>query len=211
MGEAPMFAESIRALEVFAADATGWPTRVGAALGDLPAKAGETSGGGTSAQSRIRAASPDQVISLHLVSVTRNDRLRNADREVGGGSSSGTAGIRRPPGWFDLTVALEAGGDEVSAAEAIERILSATLYAGNLAETLQIAGDYPVYASIDTPSLEELQTWWQNGLTRSAGAALRAVVTVAVQPFETAQVGIVQHRRIHVEDKRTHIRETVER
>jgi hypothetical protein len=36
-------------------------------------------------------------------------------------------------------------------------------------------------------------------------------VTVAVQPFETAQVGIVQHRRIHVEDRRTHVRETVER
>ena len=206
-----MFAEAIRALEVFAADATGWPTRVGAALNELPAKAGETTGGGTSAQSRIRPAAPDQVISLHLVSVTRNERLRNSEREVGAGAGSGTAGIRRPPGWFDLTVALEAGGDEMSGAEAIERILAATIHAGNLAEMLQIAGEYPVYASIDTPSPEELQTWWQNGLTRSAGAALRAVVTVAVQPFETAQVGIVQHRRIHVEDRRTHVRETVER
>jgi hypothetical protein len=205
-----MFAEAIRALEVFAADATGWPTRVGAALGELPAKAGETAGG-TSAQSRLKAASPDQVIALHLVSVMRNERLRTADREVSAGGARSTAGIRRPPGWFDLTVALEAGGDEMSAAEAIERILSATLQAGNLAETLQIAGEYPVYASIDTPSPEELQTWWQHGLTRSAGAALRAVVTVAVQPFETAQVGIVQHRRIHVEDRRTNVRETVER
>lgn len=206
-----MFAEAIRALEVFAADATGWPTRVGPALAELPGKAGEGASGGTSAQSRLKAAAPDQVISLNLISVTRNERLRNADREVGSGSSANSAGIRRSPGWFDLTVAMEAGGDQVSAAEAIERVLSATLLAGNLAEALQIAGEYPVYASIDTPSTEELQAWWQHGLTRSAGAALRAVVTVAVQPFATTQVGIVQTRRIHTDDMRTSVRETVER
>src|SRR5204862_19834 len=63
-GGPPMFAEAIRALEVFAADATGWPTRVGAALNELPAKAGETTGGGTSAQSRIRPAAPDRRIHV---------------------------------------------------------------------------------------------------------------------------------------------------
>jgi hypothetical protein len=204
-----MFAEAIRALEVFAANATGWPTRVGPALSAMPATAGERQMG-TSAQSRIAPAAPDQEILLNLISVTRNDRLRNAEREVGAGSNGGAA-IRRPPGWFDITVALEAGGDQVSAAEAIERLLSATLHAGNLAESLQIAGEYPVYASIDTPSPEELQTWWQHGLTRSGGAAIRAVVTVAVQPFETAQVGIVQTRRIHTDDMRTRVRETVQR
>jgi hypothetical protein len=205
-----MFAEAIRALEVFAADATGWPTRVGPALADVPAEhAGPRAG--TSAQSRIKAAAPDQVILLNLVSVLRNERLRNNDREVGSGAGGKGAAIRRPPGWFDLTVAMEAGGDQVSAAEAIERVLAATLRAGNLAEALQIAGEYPVYASIDTPTQEELQSWWQNGLTRSAGAALRAVVTVAVQPFETAQVEIVRSRRIHTDDMRTHVRETVER
>jgi hypothetical protein len=205
-----MFAEAIRALEVFAADATGWPTRVGPATVALPEGAGPLPTG-TSAQSRKQAAAPYQVISLHLVSVSRNDRLRNAEREVSSAGNGTAAGIRRPPGWFDLTVALEAGGDQVSAAEAIERLLSATLRAGNLAESLQIAGDYPIYASIDTPTPEELQSWWQHGMTGSAGAALRAVVTVAVQPFETAQVGIVQSRRIHTDDLRTQVRETVER
>jgi hypothetical protein len=204
-----MFAEAIRALEVFAADATGWPTRVGPALAVLPAEQGGQPAG-TSAQSRIKAAAPDQVISLQLVSVFRNERLRNNDREVAGGSGN-RAAIRRPPGWFDLTVAMEAGGDQLSAAEAIERLLSATLRVGNLAEALQIAGEYPVYASIDTPTPEELQSWWEHGMTHSAGAALRAVVTVAVQPFETAQVEIVRSRRIHTDDRRTKVRETVER
>jgi hypothetical protein len=204
-----MFAEAIRALEVFAADATGWPTRVGPALAAVPAEDGGRPAG-TSAQSRIKAAAPDHVISLQLVSVLRNERLRNNDREVGGGSGS-QAAIRKPPGWFDLTVAMEAGGDQLSAAEAIERLLAATLRAGNLAEALQIAGEYPVYASIDTPTPEELQSWWEHGMTHSAGAALRAVVTVAVQPFETAQVEIVRSRRIHTDDMRTHVRETVER
>ncbi len=204
-----MFAEAIRALEVFAADATGWPTRVGPALATVPPEhAGQPAG--TSAQSRIKAAAPDQVISLQLVSVLRNERLRNNDREVSSGSGA-QAAIRRPPGWFDLTVAMEAGGDQLSAAEAIERLLAATLRAGNLAEALQIAGEYPVYASIDTPTPEELQSWWEHGMTHSAGAALRAVVTVAVQPFETAQVEIVRSRRIHTDDLRTHVRETVER
>jgi hypothetical protein len=205
-----MFAEAIRALEVFAADATGWPTRVGPALAEVPAEHGGQRAG-TSAQSRIRPAAPDQVISLQLVSVLRNERLRNNDREVGRTSGSNAAAIRRPPGWFDLTVALEAGGDQLSAAGAIERLLAATLRAGNLAEELQIAGEYPVYASIDTPTPEELQSWWEHGMTQSAGAALRAVVTVAVQPFETAQVEIVRSRRIHTDDRRTHVRETVER
>ena len=50
-----MFAEAIRALEVFAADATGWPTRVGPALAALPVEQGGQPGG-TSAQSRIKAA-----------------------------------------------------------------------------------------------------------------------------------------------------------
>jgi hypothetical protein len=204
-----MFAEAIRALEVFAAEATGWPTRVGPALTVLPAEQGGQPAG-TSAQSRIKAAAPDQVISLQLVSVFRNERLRNNDREVAGGSGN-RAAIRRPPGWFDLTVAMEASGEQLSAAEAIERLLSATLRVGNLAEALQIAGEYPVYASIDTPTSEELQSWWEHGMTHSAGAALRAVVTVAVQPFETAQVEIVRSRRIHTDDLRTHVRETVER
>jgi hypothetical protein len=204
-----MFAEAIRALEVFAADATGWPTRVGPALAALPAEQGGQPAG-TSAQSRIKAAAPEQVISLQLVSVLRNERLRNNDREVAGGSGN-RAAIRRPPGWFDLTVAMEAGGDLLSAAEAIERLLAATLRVGNLAEALQIAGEYPVYASIDTPTPEELQSWWEHGMTHSAGAALRAVVTVAVQPFETAQVEIVRSRRIHTDDRRTKVRETVER
>jgi hypothetical protein len=204
-----MFAEAIRALEVFAADATGWPTRVGPALAEMPAEHGGQPAA-TSAQSRITAAAPDHVISLQLVSVFRNERLRNNDREVANGSGA-RAAIRRPPGWFDLTVAMEAGGDQLSAAEAIERLLAATLRAGNLAEALQIAGEYPVYASIDTPTPEELQSWWEHGMTHSAGAALRAVVTVAVQPFETAQVEIVRSRRIHTDDLRTHVRETVER
>ncbi len=204
-----MFAEAIRALEVFAADATGWPTRIGPALAALPAEQGGQPAG-TSAQSRIKAAAPDQVISLQLVSVFRNERLRNNDREVAGASGT-RAAIRRPPGWFDLTVAMEAGGDQLSAAEAIERLLAATLRVGNLAEALQVAGEYPVYASIDTPTPEELQSWWEHGMTHSAGAALRAVVTVAVQPFETAQVEIVRSRRIHTDDRRTKVRETVER
>ena len=57
----------------------------------------------------------------------------------------------------------------------------------------------------------ELHTWWGAGLVRVPRAALKAVMTMAVQPFELAPVGIVRSRRLHTDDLRTRVRETVER
>jgi hypothetical protein len=143
--------------------------------------------------------------------VLRTDRFRNADREVSPAAGGNGVAVRRAPGWFDLTVAIEAGGDQLAAAESIERLLAATMRTGDLATTLELGGEYPVYASIDTPTIEELQTWLQNGLIRRTGGVLRAVVTVAVQPFEPSRVDIVRTRRIHTDDMRTKARETVQR
>ena len=93
----------------------------------------------------------------------------------------------------------------------MERLIAATMRSGDLAAALAVDSEYPMYAAIDTPGPDELRAWWQHGLIRTPGAALRAVVTVAVQPFEHAPTGIVRTRRLHSDDMRTKVRETVER
>jgi hypothetical protein len=198
-----MFAEALRALATFTTEATGHPTRIGATAVDLAP--------GREAGSGRAATAGDPAITLSLVSVIRTERLRNVDREVAGAQSANTVSLRQGPGWYDLTVAVEPGGDQLAAAESIERLLTAVLRAGDLATALTLDSDYPVYAAMETPTAEELQTWWQHGLTSGRGAALRAVVTVALQPNEPEKVEIVQRRRINVDDLRTKVRETVER
>jgi hypothetical protein len=203
-----MFADALRALATFTSEVTGRPTRIGGPKGPAAGGAGQipetVAADGTTA-----VAESD--MNLSLVSVIRTDRFRNTNREVGGGSNGNGVAIRQSPGWFDLTVAVEAGGDQLSAAEALERVLTAVVRAGDLSTALHVESEYPVYASLDTPTAEELQSWWQSGLLATRGAALRAVVTVALQPHEFAPVEIVRSRRIHTDDRRTNVRETVER
>ncbi len=126
-------------------------------------------------------------------------------------SGNGAVRVRQAPGWFDLTVAIEDDAGELQAAESMERLIAATMRSGDLAAALAVDSEYPIYAAIDTPGPDELRAWWQHGLIRTPGAALRAVVTVAVQPFEHQPTGIVRTRRLHSDDMRTKVRETVER
>ena len=46
---------------------------------------------------------------------------------------------------------------------------------GDLARTLGLESEYPVYALIDTPTEAELHAWWRHGLVRVPRAALKAV------------------------------------
>jgi len=227
-----MFAEALQALAAFTEEATGMPARLGArqviaaaeATGDgraATAKKGGGAGGGAASADPdgdliapdggpLAAAVAEDVVTLSLVSVHRTERFRNNDREVLA-AGSGSVTVRQPPGWFDLTVVIEPGGDQITAAEATERLLAAVIRQGDISSRLEVGGDYPVYASIDTPTPDELQGWLLHGWTRGSGAAVRAVVTVAVQPHEADPVGIVRSRRIHTEHLRTHVRETIER
>ncbi|MDP9483045.1 MAG: hypothetical protein M3P84_07470 [Chloroflexota bacterium] len=203
-----MFPEALSALASFVQEATGQPTRVGrtgsagAAL-TAPAAKGEPVD--------PPAAEEAAGVTLHLVAIARTERFQTPNREIARGGDGGATSVRQGPGWFDLTVALEVGGDQLAAADTFERLLSAGLRAGDLARTLDIESEYPVYALIDTPSEEELHSWWGAGLVTGSRAALKAVMTVAVQPFELAPVGIVRSRRLHTDDLRTRVRETVER
>jgi hypothetical protein len=213
---ADMFAEALRALAAFTEEATGMHAQLGGGQVVAAAEAiSKGSGGGedkaVAAEGTPRAgAVTGDVVTLSLVSVHRTDRFRNTDREVLP-AGSGAVAIRQPPGWFDLTVVIEPGGDQITAAEATERLLSAVIRQGDISSQLEVGGDYPIYASIDTPTPDELQGWLQHGWTRGSGAAVRAVMTVAVQPHEAGPVGIVRSRRIHTEHLRTHVRETIER
>ena len=209
-----MFPEALAALAAFAEEATGRPTRVGrpgsvtaaltAPTRDRPA----TPAGGEAADP---ADDPSGAITLHLVSIARTERFQGANREVARDPSGTGLSVRQGPGWYDLTVALEAGGDEAQAADALERLLSAGIRVGDLSRTLDLESEYPVYALIDTPTEGELHAWWRYGLIGVPRAALKAVMTMAVQPFELAPVGIVRSRRLHTDDLRTRVRETVER
>jgi hypothetical protein len=202
-----VFPEALTALAAFAHEATGRPARIGAPIaGDGAAPQALTDASGTSASGDEPGA-----VTIHLVSVTRTERFQGANREIGHDPSGTGLSVRPGPGWFDLTVALEAGGEEIAAAEALERILSAGIRVGDLAKAMGLDSQYPVYALIDTPTAEELHAWWRHGVIQVPRAALKATVTVAVQPFELAPVGIVRSRRLHTDDMRTRVRETVER
>ena len=202
-----MFPEALTALAAFVGEATGQPTRVG--------RAGTTAALTAPADKGAAAEAPpaDETtgVTLHLVSIARTERFQTANREIARDASGGATTMRQGPGWFDLTVALEVGGDQLAAADTYERLLSAGLRAGDLARTLGLESEYPVYALIDTPSQDELHSWWGGGIVGGSRAALKAVMTVAVQPFELAPVGIVRSRRLHTDDLRTRVRETVER
>ena len=198
-----MFPEALTALAAFVEEATGRPARVGragSAASSLTAPAGEEP-----------ADDATGSITLHLVSIARTERFQGAAREVARDPSGTGLSVRHGPGWYDLTVALEAAGDDTGAAESLERLLSAGMRVGDLARTLGLESDYPVYALIDTPTEDELHAWWRPGLLEIPRAALKAVVTMAVQPFELAPVGYVRSRRLHTDDLRTKVRETVER
>ena len=203
-----MFPEALTALAAFVGEATGQPTRVGRAgtAAALTAPAGKGSALPTPAPDRR-----DSGVTLHLVSIARTERFQTANREIARDANGGATSMRQGPGWFDLTVALEVGGDQLAAADTYERLLAAGLRAGDLARTLGLESEYPVYALIDTPSEDELRAWWGGGIVGGSQAALKAVMTVAVQPFELAPVGIVRSRRLHTDDLRTRVRETVER
>jgi hypothetical protein len=205
-----VFPEALTALATFAQEATGQPARVGraaAAAAALAAPAGDA----PSVTADQSADDPAGVVTLHLVSIARTERFQAANREVSRDPSGTGMSVRQGPGWYDLTVALEVGGDEIAAADALERLLSAGIRVGDLARSLGLESEYPVYALIDTPTEAELHTWWGAGLIRVPRAALKAVMTMAVQPFELAPVGIVRSRRLHTDDLRTRVRETVER
>lgn len=213
-----MFAEALAALAAFAQEATDGPVRVG--RGGAAATIARPSGRGAAADGAEAPAGPrsdtdrsadEPGVTLHLVSVARTERFQAASREVARDPSGTGLQMRQGPGWFDLTVAIEAGGEEPAAAEVIERLLAAGIRVGDLAKTLDLASEYPVYALIDTPSEEELRAWWEYGLVRVPRAALKAVMTMAVQPFELAPVGYVRSRRLDTDDLRTRVRETVER
>lgn len=204
-----MFPEALTALAAFAGDATGQPVKMGR-TGATAAALARKSGGGADAPADASADDAPGV-TIHLVSVARTERFQTSNREVARDATGTGLQMRQGPGWFDLTVAIEAGGDEAAAADSIERILSAGIRVGDLAKALDLASEYPVYALIDTPSDEELHAWWEYGLVRVPRAALKAVMTMAVQPFELAPVGIVRSRRLDTDDMRTRVRETVER
>ncbi|MCI4353967.1 MAG: hypothetical protein L3K06_01205 [Thermoplasmata archaeon] len=209
-----MFAETLRSLEAFVGSATGRATRIGPPL-EVTAGTGSTEptpGDHAKARTDGGGDGAEPAITLHLVSVARTERLQNQDREVTPDpSGNGAVRVRQAPGWFDLTVAIEDDADELVAAESMERLIAATMRSGDLAAALAVDSEYPIYAAIDTPGPDELRAWWQHGLIRTPGAALRAVVTVAVQPFEHQPTGIVRTRRLHSDDMRTKVRETVER
>jgi hypothetical protein len=192
-----VFGEALTALAGFAHEATGRPVRLGSPDGAHDER-GEHDETGAS-------------VAIHLVSVARTERFKTGTREVGHDPTGTGLSVRPGPGWFDLTVALEADGEETAAAEALERLLSAGIRVGDLAKALGLDSQYPVYALIDTPDMEELHAWWRHGVVRVPRAALKATVTVAVQPFEMAPVGIVRSRRLDTDDMRTRVRETVER
>src|SRR5438105_5657556 len=155
--ERTMFAEALRALAAFTEEATGMPARLGArqvvaaaeATGD--GRAATARGGGSGAVAGpadadadlvapdggpLAAAVSDDVVSLSLVSVHRTDRFRNTDREVLA-AGSGSVTVRQPPGWFDLTVVIEPGGDQITAAEATERLLAAVIRQGDISSRLE--------------------------------------------------------------------------
>jgi hypothetical protein len=202
-----MFPEALEALAAFAHEATGLPARVGrAGLATTALKA--PAGDSTAVEQPDDAAGG---VTLHLVSVARTERFQGANREVARDPTGTGMAVRQGPGWYDLTVALEAGGEATASADALERLLSAGIRVGDLARTLGLESEYPVYALIDTPTEAELHAWWRHGVVRLPRAALKAVMTVAVQPFELAPVGIVRSRRLHTDDLRTRVRETVER
>ena len=223
-----MFPEALTALAAFAQEATGQPTRVGragAAVAALTSPGREArreardphepgpddSAASAADHSGDTADDPSGAITLHLVAIARTERFQGANREVARDPSGTGLSVRQGPGWYDLTVAVEVGGDETQAADSLERLLSAGIRVGDLATKLELESEYPVYALIDTPTEDELRAWWRYGLVRVPRAALKAVMTMAVQPFELAPVGIVRSRRLHTDDLRTRVRETVER
>lgn len=211
-----MFPEALTALATFAQEATGQPARVGRPGTAAAALAASTTHRGAADETPPSADEPADdgpagAVTLHLVSIARTERFQTSNREVARDPSGTGMAVRQGPGWFDLTVALEVAGDEIAAADAMERLLAAGIRVGDLSRALGLESEYPVYALIDTPTEAELHTWWGAGLVRVPRAALKAVMTMAVQPFELAPVGIVRSRRLHTDDLRTRVRETVER
>ena len=204
--ESPVFPEALTALAAFVGEATGQPTRVGRAGTAAALTAPADKGAAADARPAEEAG-----VTLQLVAIARTERFQTMNREIARDANGGATSMRQGPGWFDLTVALEVGGDQLAAADTYERLLAAGLRAGDLARTLGLESEYPVYALIDTPSEDELHAWWGAGIVGGSRAALKAVVTVAVQPFELAPVGIVRSRRLHTDDLQTRVRETVER
>lgn len=202
-----MFPEALTALATFVGEATGQPARVGRA----GTAAALTAPADKAASADTPAAEEAAGVTLHLVAIARTERFQTMNREIARDANGGATTMRQGPGWFDLTIALEVGGDQLAAADTYERLLAAGLRAGDLARTLGLESEYPVYALIDTPSEDELHSWWGGGIVGGSRAVLKAVITVAVQPFELAPVGIVRSRRLHTDDLRTRVRETVER
>ena len=220
-----MFPEALTALAAFVHEATGQPVRVGrsstaaAELTAGPAKpttaatatSAPAAGTGEARGHDARDQESPEGITLHLVSIARTERFQSAGREVSRDPTGAGMAVRQGPGWYDLTVAMEVGGDETAAADALERLLSAGIRVGDLARSLGLESEYPVYAQIETPAADELRAWWEYGLVRGPRAAIKAVMTMAVQPFELAPVGFVRSRRLHTDDLHTQVRETVER
>ena len=225
-----MFTEVIDALARFIGEASGVPVRVvpwgaqagagtaGAATRGSAAAAGGAHAPAAGTEDAAPAPSPSAVgvaeppsaaIALQIAAITRSERMGVSDREVrrtGNGTS-----VRPGAGWYDLSIALVPEGDGAAAAEALERVLLASMKAGNLGVALSIESAYPVHATLDAPDSDELARFWRPALGGTATAMLTCRLTVALQPFEPAPSEVVRTRRIHVEDKRTTVRETVER
>jgi hypothetical protein len=210
-----MFPEALTAPAAFAQEATGQPVRIGRSRPGAAELIATPATGATTATAEgtgdAPADEPAGGVTLRLVSIARTERFQSAGREVSRDPTGTGLSVRQGPGWYDLTVALEAGGEETVAADALERLLAAGIRSGDLARSLGLESEYPVYALIDTPTDDELHAWWEYGLVRVPRAALKAVMTMAVQPFELAAVGYVRSRRLHTDDLRTRVRETVER
>lgn len=210
-----MFTEALDALRRFVAESAGIPVYIratGAASGaaDRPGAAPlEPARGAAAAGAAL--ADTGAVLSLRLVSVTRSDRPGSGDREVVHGGNGAGVTVRPGPRWYDLVVAIEPEGDALAGAEALERVLAATIRTRGLATALAVGDEYPAHVVLDALGHDELEQWRKSGVGGRSGAVLSCILTLAVQPFEPVPTGIVATRRIRVEDRRTHAADTVER
>jgi hypothetical protein len=212
-----MFTEALDALRRFVAESAGVPVYVRtagpAAVGSGAAGVGSSPPDAAPGADAAAGANggPAVALSLRLVSVTRSDRPRSSDREVIAGGNGNGATVRPGPRWYDLVVAIEPEGDALAGADALERVLSATIRTRGLATALAVGDEYPAHAVLDALGHEELEQWRRSGVGGRSGAVLSCVLTLAVQPFEPVPTGIVATRRVRVEDRRTHAADTVER
>ncbi len=156
-----MFTEVIDALARFVGTASGVPVRVvpwgapagagmeagaqaqaGGAPAALVAPPGAAAGDAASAPATNVAgpAEPPRAgIALRIAAITRSERMGVSDREVHRGGNGTT--VRPGAGWYDLSIALLPEGDGAAAATALERVLLASMRAGNLGETPSLGQD----------------------------------------------------------------------